>query len=236
MKKSIIFSGLIISIMLMPSCASQLDITPPNSITNEQVEELLKNGTDAQRELVMNSMVAPMVGFLNNQDNGNVASGGAADVCNYSDQGNEWRRTLQGNDVAMGWDRTSYDLAGRDYYWLAVDFTSSDAATNKAYWFPKARAINQANLVLNTFTKDAAAAGSAMVKDGRARALVVRAYSYMRLMEDYQDAYLRGGKDKLGMSYYFVYDPGQTPVARSTSQETYKYIKDDLNEAISVGF
>ena len=234
MKKSIILSGLIIGVMLMPSCASQLDITPPNAITNEQIEDLLKNGTDAQRELVMTSMVAPMVGYLNNLDRGNVGSGGAADVLNYSDQGNEWRRSIQGNDVAMGWDRTSYDLAGRDYYWLAVDFTGPQSATNKSYWFSKAYAINQANLVLNTFTQDAAKEGSAMVKDGRARALIVRAFSYMRLMEDYQDAYLRGGKDKLGMSIYTKYDPAQTPAARSTSEETYKFIKDDLNEAVSL--
>lgn len=233
MKKSIILSGLaVVSVLLTPSCAKMLEITPPNQITNEQVEELLKNGTDDQRKLVMTSMVNPMVQYFNYSMSDNAASTGSADVCRYSDQGIEWLRGVMANDLAIGYDKTSNQLAGRDYYWYEVGFRASNAATNASHWFGKAKAVNMANQVLDTFTKEAAT--STLTKDGRARALLVRAYAYMGLMEEYQDAYLQGGKSKLGMSLYTTYNPGQSAVARSTAEETYKFIKDDINEAISL--
>ena len=234
MKKSIKTIGLVLGVALAASCSGMLDITPPNSITDEQVQDILANGTDDQKKLVMSSLVNPMINYMSvvNIPSGNT---GGADVCRYSDQGIEWRRGLQANDIAMGWNRESYQLAGRDYYWFELSFTGSSAPTNACHWFGRAKAINEANKVLNTFTEAVAGVeGNTLGQDGRARALIVRAYSYMGLMEDYQDAYLRGGSSKLGMSLYDTYNPGQDPKERSSSEDTYKFIKKDLNEAIAL--
>lgn len=61
------------------------------------------------------------------------------------------------------------------------------------------------------------------MKNGRAAALCVRAYSYMLLMERYQKAYLHGGKGGEGMPIYKVYGLND-PVAPSSAEETFKFI------------
>jgi len=53
-------------------------------------------------------------------------------------------------------------------------------------------------------------------------------------MENYQDAYLQGGKDKPGMMLYDIYSPTQDYKARSTSTETFDFIKKDLNDAVKL--
>ncbi len=234
MKKSILISGLIASIILAPSCAGLLDITPPNEITSEQVEDLLANGNASQKAIVESGVMNPMVKFFNFSEamgTGNIASTGAADVVHYSDQGVEWLCNLYCNDIAIGWDKSSNQLAGRDLYYYEAKMFTSNVMNNASHWFHKAYAINQANVVLDMFTEEGAES-SATVADGRARALLVRAYAYMSLMQDYQDAYLHGGKDKLGISLYDTYSPGQNPKPRATAEETYAFIKKDITDAI----
>ena len=53
-------------------------------------------------------------------------------------------------------------------------------------------------------------------------------------MENYQDSYLQGGSSKLGLMIYDTYDPTQATKARSSSTETYTFIVNDLETAISL--
>ena len=62
----------------------------------------------------------------------------------------------------------------------------------------------------------------------------MRAFAYNFLMENYQDAYLQGGKDKLGVMLYDVFSHTQEMKPRATSEETYTFIKKDINDAISL--
>lgn len=64
MKKSIKTIGLVLGVALVASCSGMLDITPPNSITDEQVQDILANGTDDQKKLVMSSLVNPMINYM----------------------------------------------------------------------------------------------------------------------------------------------------------------------------
>ena len=229
MKKTIFFAA-VAGLFVFSSCASKLDVTPPNSITEEQVVNLMENGDDATKQKIMNAIAAPMPRYLNWWG---INGQGVADPCVYCYQGLDWGRCLQGNDVVIGVDANTNELAGKNLYELNYDYTAPAAKGNHAAWFGCAYAINQANLLLNYMTTEQAAKDD-LFKDGRARGLVVRAYNYMRLMEDFVDAYAQGGKNKLGMSWYDKYDPKQTPVARSTAQETWANIKADLAEAISL--
>ena len=234
MKKIIIKSiAFIAGMTLLASCASKLDVTPPNSIIDEQIVELLENGTATQQQAILKAIVNPMVQYFNNYDRNNVCSTGSANVMNYSYVGIEWGRSLMGNDVALGYDLESYDLAGRDLYQFVTDYRLGNSNVNYCHWTTYAYGINQANIVLGYMTKELAAK-DALFKDGRARALMVRAYSYMCMMEEYQDAYLLGGKNKLGLPIYESYDPKQDPVARSSAEDTWKFIKDDLQEAVTL--
>ena len=53
-------------------------------------------------------------------------------------------------------------------------------------------------------------------------------------MENYQDSYLQGGKDKLGIMLYDFYDPTQPYKPRASSTDTYNFIKTDLTNAIKL--
>jgi hypothetical protein len=53
-------------------------------------------------------------------------------------------------------------------------------------------------------------------------------------MENYQDAYLQGGNSKLGMPLYDRFSPTQANKARATADETFAFIKGDLDAAIKL--
>ena len=231
MKKYILILAFL-GALLATSCGKMLEVTPPNAITDEQIQELLVNGTDAQRQMVLNAIAAPMVKYFNLW-NIPCGSTGALAPMTYCYQGIEWARSLQGNDVAFGYNTQTNQLAGSPYYDGTAQYKNSDFVGNYAHWAGYAYCISQANLLLGNMTKEAAAQSN-LAKDGRVRGLCVRAYSYMCLMEEYCQPYLSGGKDKLGMSLYTEYSPAQTPVARSSAEETWKFIKDDLEEAVSL--
>lgn len=233
MKKIIKSVAFIAGVALLASCADKLEVTPPNNIYDEQIVEMLENGTDAQKQTILKAIVNPMAQYFNNYDRNNVCSTGSANVMNYSYVGIEWGRSLMANDVALGYDLGSYDLAGRDLYQFVVDYRIGNSNTNYCHWTTYAYAINQANSVLGYMTEELAQK-DALFKDGRARALLIRAYSYMCMMEEYQDAYTQGGSSKLGLPIYKTYDPKQPAVARSTSEETWNFIKGDIQEAVSL--
>lgn len=215
------------------SCASKLNITPPNAITDEQIQDLLINGTDAQKQAILASIVAPMTGYFNNVDRENVSCTGSADVMHNAIVGFEWGRSLMGNDLASGYDLDSYDLAGCHLYKFDRDFRSAEGNDNYCHWAEYAYAINQANIALSFMTKELAdVAENKSYKIGRASALLVRAYSYMCMMEEYQDAYLLGGKDKAGLPIYTEYSPLQATVARSSSADTWNFILKDIKDAV----
>src|SRR5690606_26119647 len=84
------------------------------------------------------------------------------------------------------------------------------------------------------FLDDATVGSNPYLMNYKARGLVVRAYGYNYLMENYQDAYLQGGNSKLGIMLYDEFSPTQAFKARSTAEETYAFIKNDLNTAIDL--
>ena len=227
MKKSIIIS-IVALVAFFASCANRLDIAPPNNLTEEQIVDLMENGSDADKQKVMSAIANPMIKYFNYWG---ILGQGGADPRYYGYQGLDWVRNLQGNDVVFGYDSQANSLCGKAEYDFSIPYTNKTSTA--PFWFGYAYAINQANLLLGYMTKEAAA-GNDLYKDGRARGLLVRAYSYMCLMENFQDAYTNGGASKLGMSLYKTYDPSQAAVERSSSKDTYEFILDDAKEAVSL--
>lgn len=231
MKKILLIASSVLGMFAAASCAKNLEVTPPNAFTDEQIQEILKNGSKDKQELVLNAIAAPMIKYFNfwNIDCGST---GALAPMTYCYQGIEWARTLQGNDVVHGYNSQTNSLAGTPYYDGSASYKNGDFTGNTAHWFGYAYSINQANLLLGIMTKDVADA-SELGKEARARGLMVRAYSYMRLMEEYCQPYI-GNEGKLGMSLYDTYSPGQAPVARSTQEESWNFIITDLKEAVAL--
>lgn len=208
---------------IISSCSKKLDIAPPNSITDEQVQELLRSGDEATIQLVLGSMANNMPLLINS---GNTGSQGSDQRYNNI-QGLGVMKNLQSNDIVFG--SRALTIFGADEYRF-LDFISSETDKNAPYWNYAWNLITSSNKLLN-YLDDNTVGSNVKLKEYKARALTLRAYAYNFLMENYQDAYMQGGKTKLGMPLYDFYSPVQEDKARSTSDETYAFIKTDLNNA-----
>jgi len=226
MKKNII-GILFLAGVLFTSCAKELEMTPANSITDEQIKEILASGNATKIDMIMGSMANNMPLQFNGSG---LSGGGGADGRYYTIQGMDAMRNLEGNDIVFG--NKNLTSFGADEYFLR-DFITTSVDKNTYYWHHMWTVITTANKMLN-FLDDATVGSTAKLKEYKARGLVVRAYAYLYLMENYQDAYLQGGKDKLGIMLYDYYSPTQAYKARATSTETYDFIKNDLNTAIKL--
>lgn len=211
--------------MLMASCADNLEITPPNSITDEQIKALLASGDEEKINLVMGSMANNMPLLFNSVG---ATGAGVADMY-YSSQGLDIARSSSGNDIVFG-DNPNLSIDG-SYEYQMNDLISASVNRNYFYWYHGWNIITTANKMLNFLTDEIVGENKAL-KEFKARGLVVRAYGYNFLMENYQDAYLQGGQNKLGLMLYEVFSPTQEDKARATAVETYAFIKNDLTTAI----
>lgn len=213
---------------ILSACADNLDVTPPNNITDEQIRELLNSGDEDAIQLVMGSMANNMPLLFNFAG---ISGAGQADMY-YSSQGLDMLRNLEGNDIVLGDIAGLSSLVGADEYRLD-NFITSNVNKNSHYWFYAWHCITTANKMLN-FLDDATVGNNSFLMNYKARGLVVRAYAYNYLMENYQDAYLLGGNSKLGIMLYDEFSPTQGFKARSTAEDTYTFIKNDLSTAINL--
>lgn len=211
--------------LMMMSCGDQLEVTPPNSITQEQIDELLKNGTEATRQLVFSGLV----GGLPARFRAAVPNGESVGRYNNT-QGLDCMRNLEGNDVAFG-DREPRSWGADEY--MMRDLYSESSAKSGAYWDFAWENINTANKLLMYLTPEVVGE-SAILKQYKAVGLTVRAYYYNYLMENFQDAYMNGGSGKLGIMWYDVWNPLQPNKPRETAVQTYANIKADIAEAVAL--
>ena len=212
--------------MIFASCNSYLEVTPPNSITNEQIMELLNSGDDAKIDLVLGGLAR---GLPSTFQLSAIHGTGIADPRHYTVQGLDCMRNLEGNDVVLGAKELG-TLFGNDEYKLN-DFTGTDNGKNVAYWNAYWANINTANKLLNYLIPEIVGDNPRMLYY-RAVALTVHAWFYNYLMENYQDAYTQGGNAKLGMMWYDCWDPTKPPQARLSAQETYAKIAGEIAEAV----
>ena len=223
MKKNII--TIIVTILVLSTgCSKQLEITPPNSITDEQIMKLLESGDEKTIDLILGGMAngLPL----------SIKAGGTGSETRYdSYSGMLVMRNLEANDIVFGTKIAGTAFGGDEYNLL--NFTSSNINSNSFYWFYAWNIITNANKLLFYLQDDAILDLNIKLHDYKARALTMRAYAYNFLIENYQDAYLQGGKDRLGIMLYDTFSPTQKMKPRATSDETYNFIKKDLNDALS---
>jgi hypothetical protein len=223
MKKYI--TGFLLTGLIMTSCSKELDVTPPNSITQEQIDELLKNNDEATSQLVFGGLV----GGLPARFHAPVPNGESVGRYNNS-QGVDCMRSLEGNDVVFG-DREPRSWGADEY--MMRDLYSESSSKSVAYWELAWDNINAANKLLTYLTPNVVG-DSPTLKQYKAIALTVRAYYYNYLMENFQDAYMNGGSDKLGVMWYDIWNPLQPNKPRETSVQTYANIKADIAEAVAL--
>ncbi|MFH0760605.1 MAG: RagB/SusD family nutrient uptake outer membrane protein [Bacteroidota bacterium] len=225
MKKIFILFALIG--VLFASCAKELDVTPPNSITEEQIKALLASGDDETIKQVLGGLADALPAYFHVSA---ILGTGSADGRYYTNQGLDCMRNLEANDIVFG-TKTTTAFGFAEYNFN--DFTSVAVDKNPPYWYYCWNNITAANKILGYLTDDIVGE-NLRLKEYKARALTLRAYSYNYLMENYQDAYLQGGKDKLGIMLYDTYSPTQPYKARATAVETYDFILKDASDAVAL--
>lgn len=221
---------LTLAVLLLSACSKDLNVPPPNNINDQQIKNLLASGDTAKIKLIIGSMANNMPLLFNFSG---IFSQGSADISYYSNQGLAVMRSLEGNDMVLGDQAGLSTLAGSTEYDLGAFQSSTDNRLNASYWYYAWQIITQANQMFN-YLPNNVVANNAFLETAKASGLVVRAYAYNFLMENYQDAYLQGGKNKLGMPIYTTFNPNQPYQSRASSAETYAFIKNDIDSAISL--
>ena len=212
---------------MFASCSKELDITPPNSLTEEQIKELLASGDDETIKQVLGGLADALPAYFHVSG---ILGTGTADGRYYTSQGLDCMRNLEANDIVFG-TKTTVAFGFAEYNFN--DFTSVAVDKNPPYWYYCWNNITTANKILG-YLGDDIVGENKRLKEYKARALTLRAYSYNYLMENYQDAFILEGKNKLGMMLYDTYSPTQPYKARATAVETYDFILTDAKLAVKL--
>lgn len=209
------------------SCYEKLNIAPPNRITNEMVQELLKTADDATLVTILGAMADALPphmygGGYNTRYSGQIDGSWSGQLA---------IRALSGNDVAYG-----YLSNPSDVYYNCGDFIGADYIAVASYWHRAFTLTNTANKMFNVLTDEVLAANSSLkLRDYYGRGLVIRAYGYLYAMENF-------GTNSLGMPIYTTYSVAEPDKPRASAKETYDSIiswatrADDLFAEAGIGF
>lgn len=222
--KKILLYLVLLSTLAFTSCGS-LDVAPPNSITDEQIQDLLKDPTKVS--LVMSALAANLPSYFNIA--GKTYTGYSSYPMN-SQIDQDFIRSMMGNDVIIG-NATTATSGHATYYQLTVPYYLAD--NDWPFWALPADIITGANKVLGYLSDDATISANKSLQDYKARCLALRGYGYMQLMERYQKSYTNGGSEGKGMPIYTTYGVN-TPAVISSAKETYAFIINDLKQAVSL--
>ena len=187
------------------SCYEKLNIAPPNAITNEQVQELLKTADDETIETILgaiaNTLKPEMYGSgYNFRYSGNLDNTWSGQLI---------ARLSCGNDIVEG----NWQNPGDDYY-NGENITGETNANNPSWWHRAFKMTTTANKAATMINEELIAENpSNLLKKYLGEIYIVRAFGYLYAQETF-------GTNSLGMPIYTKYDVGQPAVARASAKET----------------
>jgi len=202
------------------SCYEKLNIAPPNAITDEQVQALLKTADEA-------TVVTILGGMADNIPT--LFKGGGYTTFNnqyfYNYQAQLLCRNITGNDLVTS--ASDYTAPSGDHgnLYAGINLNGASEEVSSAYWTRGYSLITSTNKVMNYLTDELLNENASLtLRKYKGWGQVMRAYAYNYLMECYVDSYTNGGSSKLGLSIYTKYSINNPPVARSSAKETYDSI------------
>lgn len=114
-----------------------------------------------------------------------------------------------------------------------ISHTDPTSLTNEILWYHRYNIIASANAIINKGT-DGSLPETERLNEILGQAYTYRAYAYLSLVQHYAKGYLIGNPaSDPGVPILFTSDAPFTSAPRSTVQEVYDQIKEDLNTAIT---
>lgn len=114
-----------------------------------------------------------------------------------------------------------------------ISHTDQTSLTNEILWYHRYNIIASSNAIINKAT-DGSIPEDDRLREILGQAYTYRAYAYLSLVQHYAKGYLIGNPSSdPGVPLLFSSDAPFTSAPRSTVQEVYDQIKDDLNTAIA---
>lgn len=232
MNNKIKFFGLIAvaTLTVFQSCADKLDVTNPNSLTDDQIKEMLASSDEKKVEATLAAIGSGLESYICLYHT--AMSGGFSN--NYASEfAVNLFRDLGCEDMIVGYNGMSVTDGWAAYYSHRFDpaeFTQN--ASNYGWWYSSSYTIAQANKSATYLTDEVATSPTALpsVKMYAAQAKTLRAYGYLQLMERFRKAYKYGGAEQQGMPIYTEYRYN-TPKAPLSAKETWEWIIKELETA-----
>ena len=192
--------------MALSTTSCELDFDPQGgSYTDEMMQELIKKDPDKILAPFAQNLVGVMHGYQ---------------MWNFP-------MDLQGNDMVL-YNTTNYYK--NEYQMINLRGDNDGFANGK--WSNYYGMIYMAHQILSSLPEideEKLTEATEKVLGYKAMALTFRGMGYYYLMTMFQDDYMHGGKDKLGVPLY-TYE-GEAAKGRATSQEVYDFAVSDLEEA-----
>lgn len=226
--------------LVSTSCNSKLDIAPPNRITDEEMQAVLDKKLDV--------ITSSLSGGLESR----IWSGKPNATVELNTFGTyNLAQSLRANDLvyafsSQSWNRPIYrfqdyreEQSGSNAMWWQALYADISAANQVLKYLPAEKVVEEVTLdpALSTDAQTAQKKYQQTLMINKARALTLRAYSYVYLMWVYADDYLHGGSGKLGIPYFTVYEPDnkdRQPIARSSQEESWNKIIADATLAVKL--
>ena len=215
----------------MSACESKLDVTNPNYFTDEDIQEnILKNGTEAQKKMVLEGMVNTMQNQILLSDASFAGGFSNDEMHEYTF---ERKRFLQSSDVVEGAEAT------RGSYWKYYTndpsnpiWERSQVAPNYGYYLGPVKRISNALHPLAYLSDDETVSADPLLSGYRAQCMVIKALGYIQLMERYTDLQDVTSDTKQGWPIYdtWGYNNPKEPLSVVA---TWDWIKTTLKGAVA---
>lgn len=218
------------SLLVFQSCADKLNVTNPNSMTDDQIRELLASSDEAKVNATLEAIGSGLEAFICLYHT--TLSGGFSN--SYA---NEYSvhlfRDVACENMIYGDVSNSTTDGWANYYNHTYNPAKSTETTGcYGWWFSSSYIIAQANKSATYLTDEVASSPNALpsVKTYAAQAKTLRAYGYLQLMERFRKAYKFGGDQQQGMPIYTEY-AYNTPVEPKSAKDTWEWIIKELEDA-----
>lgn len=222
---------------LLVSCASRLDVTNPNKFTVDDIEEnILQSGDVSKIKLALEGMANTMPVQMM-----------VYDIKLTKGYGNRWSadathqiaHNMLVGDIVAGPD-AGHAGVFQNWYSVAADYPyyryNAETTGNYANYISACIKISNSIKVMQTISEEniekATGSTKVMMREYRARCLVVYALGYMQLMEIYTDLTKPESETDKGWPIYVDY-AWNDPVAPKSVKETWDVIITSLQTAVT---